>query len=100
MCCRAKCNNVPCPSDSQVNDTNKCVAACPQGNGSAADTQRYSDCEQNCYNSHYFPATSVNNRQAGTTSTGNTVMTETGTTTRSMGMYIFISSQDSFLTLS
>ncbi|KAJ5807906.1 hypothetical protein N7474_009175 [Penicillium riverlandense] len=78
VCCRARCYKVPCPSDSQANDTNSCVAACPQGNGSAADTQRYSDCEQNCYSSHFFPATNVRNGQTETVSAGNTAVTETG----------------------
>ncbi|KAJ5601170.1 hypothetical protein N7510_010704 [Penicillium lagena] len=78
VCCRARCYKVPCPSDSQANDTNSCVAACPQGNGTAADTQRYSDCEQNCYSSHFFPATNAGSRQTETVSTGSTTVTETG----------------------
>ncbi|KXG54507.1 uncharacterized protein PGRI_076510 [Penicillium griseofulvum] len=54
ICCTAKCYKVPCPSDNQANDTNECVAACPQGNGSPADTQKYADCEQSCYRSHFW----------------------------------------------
>ena len=92
MCCRAKCYKVPCPSDSQANDTNHCVAACPQGNGTAADTQRYSDCEQRCYSSHFFPATDASGGQTETVSAGNSAVTETGAS-GSVGMYIFVSRQ-------
>lgn len=56
VCCIAACFKVPCPSDNQANDTNKCVSACPQGTGTPADTQKYADCEQKCFSSHFFPA--------------------------------------------
>ncbi|KAJ5179123.1 hypothetical protein N7492_002333 [Penicillium capsulatum] len=57
LCCIAACYKVPCPSDNQANDTNSCVAACPQGTGTPSDTQKYADCEQKCFSSHFFPAT-------------------------------------------
>ncbi|KAF7714630.1 Uncharacterized protein PECH_007211 [Penicillium ucsense] len=59
VCCIAQCYHVPCPSDNQANDTNNCVAACPQGTGSPADTQKYADCEQRCYSSHFLATTYV-----------------------------------------
>lgn len=73
MCCIAKCYKVPCPSDSQANDTNSCVAACPQGTGSPADTKKYADCEQSCYSSHFFPADG-----SSTSETASTAATATG----------------------
>ncbi|KAJ5086120.1 hypothetical protein N7532_010891 [Penicillium argentinense] len=63
ICCTAKCYKVPCPSDSQANDTNECVSKCPQGTGTPEDTKKYSDCQQACFSSHYFPID-------GTTATG------------------------------
>lgn len=45
---------VPSPSDSQANDTTKCVAKCPQGKGTAADNKAFGDCIQQCINAHYF----------------------------------------------
>jgi len=45
---------VPSPDESQANDTIACVAACDQGNGSAADTQAYAQCRDNCIAEHFF----------------------------------------------
>ncbi|KAJ5115465.1 hypothetical protein NUU61_001224 [Penicillium alfredii] len=73
LCCVAKCYKVPCPNDNQANDTNSCVSACPQGSGSPADTQKYAQCEQNCFSSHFFPANG-----AATTKTSTTDTTATG----------------------
>ncbi|KAG0161451.1 Metal-dependent phosphohydrolase, HD domain [Penicillium digitatum] len=76
ICCTAKCYHVPCPSDNQVNDTNKCVSACPQGNGSPADTQKYAECEQSCYNSHFWGGNG-----SGATTTYSSPTSSTGSTT-------------------
>ncbi|KAJ5474279.1 hypothetical protein N7475_003845 [Penicillium sp. IBT 31633x] len=72
ICCTAKCYKVPCPSDNQANDTNECVASCPQGTGSPADTQKYADCEQSCYSSHFWGGNGngATATRASTTSTG------------------------------
>lgn len=75
-CCVAVCYKVPCPSDSQANDTNSCVAACPQGTGTAADTKKYIDCQQNCFNSHFL-ATGTAATETGYS--GTTATTATGT---------------------
>ncbi|KAJ5911915.1 uncharacterized protein N7473_001218 [Penicillium subrubescens] len=90
VCCIAQCYHVPCPSDDQANDTNSCVAACPQGTGSPADTQKYADCEQKCYSSHFFPATgavaeatnSASSGSSGTTASGSSA-TQTGSSSNS-----------------
>ncbi|KAL7946352.1 hypothetical protein V8C42DRAFT_320340 [Trichoderma barbatum] len=52
--CQAHCIGVPSPDQSQVNATTACVAKCPQGNGSAAQTQVYKLCIDKCVNEHYF----------------------------------------------
>lgn len=87
VCCIAKCYNVPCPSDNQVNDTNSCVAACPQGTGTPADTKKYTDCQQACFSSHYFPiddstATGTSGSGSGSTASGS-MATETGSNSSS-----------------
>ena len=56
-CCVAGCYKVPCPSEDQANDTNDCVAQCPQGTGTPEDTQAYISCQNACFTSHFFPAT-------------------------------------------
>ncbi|KAJ5746789.1 hypothetical protein N7520_011971 [Penicillium odoratum] len=54
VCCIAKCYKVPCPDATQVEESNKCAAACPQGNGSTGDTQKYADCLQKCFDHYYI----------------------------------------------
>ncbi|KAJ6101795.1 hypothetical protein N7486_004222 [Penicillium sp. IBT 16267x] len=81
-CCIAKCYQVPCPSESQVNDTNKCVSACPQGTGTPADTQKYADCEKRCFDTYFFPAAGVT---ATTTSSGTTAFGTTASGTTASG---------------
>ncbi|PLB45171.1 hypothetical protein P170DRAFT_274320 [Aspergillus steynii IBT 23096] len=67
LCCVASCYKVPCPSDSQANDTVSCVAACPQGTGSPSDTDRYAKCQSSCYSSHFFPATKLSDSGSSAT---------------------------------
>ena len=57
LCCVASCHHVPCPNQSQANNSNECVAKCPQGSGTPADATRYAQCEQGCFSTHYFPIT-------------------------------------------
>ncbi|KAK2065904.1 hypothetical protein LY76DRAFT_136713 [Colletotrichum caudatum] len=52
--CQSKCISVPNPNESQVNQTTACVAACPQGDGSAEQTQKYADCSQKCINQYFY----------------------------------------------
>lgn len=77
-CCRAKCMNVPCPSDQQANDTNACVAKCDQGDGSEADTQAYADCQARCITTTFFPGTASATDSASSTSSGDSSATTTG----------------------
>ncbi|OGM45559.1 hypothetical protein ABOM_006480 [Aspergillus bombycis] len=79
LCCIAGCFQVPCPNDSQANDTNTCVAACPQGSGTPADTDRYAACQSSCYSSHFFPITATGNSGASKTSASDSDATTTGT---------------------
>ncbi|KAJ6119204.1 hypothetical protein N7523_003484 [Penicillium sp. IBT 18751x] len=83
-CCVADCYKVPCPNEAQANDTNSCVAACPQGNGTAADTKKYTDCQNACFNSHFLAtgaAASETGFTASSTTTTGTLATATATTT-------------------
>ncbi|KAJ6446046.1 cell division control protein 54 [Purpureocillium lavendulum] len=52
--CQSHCITVPNPDENQVNATNKCVAACPQGDGSPAQTDKYSQCVQKCIADNYY----------------------------------------------
>jgi hypothetical protein len=58
---------VPTPDNQNVEQTTACVAACPQGNGTAEDNLAYSDCVQGCIGQYYFTNTGTPNP----TSTGN-----------------------------
>ncbi|GES59722.1 hypothetical protein ATEIFO6365_0002005300 [Aspergillus terreus] len=79
-CCIAACYKVPCPSDSMANATNTCVAACPQGSGTPADTDAYSQCQARCFSSHFFPASATN---AGSQATGGSSGSSDATATKS-----------------
>ncbi|KAK1139936.1 hypothetical protein N8T08_011013 [Aspergillus melleus] len=79
LCCVAQCYKVPCPSDSQADDTVSCVAACPQGTGSPSDTDRYAKCQSSCYSSHFFPATKLTDSDSKTTATSNSDSKTTAT---------------------
>ncbi|KAI0966934.1 hypothetical protein F4678DRAFT_262691 [Xylaria arbuscula] len=59
--CRANCIAVPSPDTQNVNATTACVAACPQGNGTAAENQAYSDCVQQCIGEYYYTTTGTPN---------------------------------------
>jgi len=52
--CQAHCISVPSPNQSQANATNECVAKCPQGNGSAAQTNAYKNCIDQCVAQNFF----------------------------------------------
>ncbi|OAA61166.1 hypothetical protein SPI_05190 [Niveomyces insectorum RCEF 264] len=49
--------DVPNPDTAQVNATNNCVAACPQGNGTATDNLNYANCVSACIGENYFTST-------------------------------------------
>jgi len=71
--CRAKCIAVPNPTEEQVNDTNECVAACPQGNGTESDILAYGNCVDGCIGQHYFTSTGTPQATGGSTpGSGNT----------------------------
>ena len=57
VACTAKCVVVPSPDASQANATNECVAACPQGNGTATDNLNYENCVSGCVGRFYFTST-------------------------------------------
>ncbi|KAI1754993.1 hypothetical protein F4782DRAFT_489592 [Xylaria castorea] len=59
--CRADCVAVPSPDVQSVNATTACVAACPQGNGTAADNEAYANCVQGCIAQYYYTSTGTPN---------------------------------------
>ncbi|EHK24761.1 uncharacterized protein TRIVIDRAFT_110725 [Trichoderma virens Gv29-8] len=52
--CQAHCIAVPSPDQSQVNATTACVAKCPQGDGTPAQTNTYKLCIDKCIQDHYY----------------------------------------------
>jgi hypothetical protein len=52
--CRADCITVPSPNEGAVIETNDCVAACPQGNGTEADINNYDSCVRGCISEHFY----------------------------------------------
>ncbi|CAG7986442.1 unnamed protein product [Penicillium salamii] len=83
ICCTAKCYKVPCPSDNQADDTNSCVSACPQGNGTPADIQKYADCEQSCYSSHFWGGHGATATHPSTSTSSGSTATQTGSSSSS-----------------
>lgn len=73
--CQAQCITVPAPSEQQANQTTECVAACPQGNGTEADINNYSQCVSGCI-SQYFYSTSGAVAQATATGTSDVTSVE------------------------
>lgn len=84
--CQAACITVPSPNSAMVNATTSCAANCVQGSGSAADTQKYSDCVQSCISSFFF-TTMLNTAATGAESTAAATGSDV-TTTNSAGSTI------------
>jgi hypothetical protein len=91
--CTSKCIAVPNPNESQVrshsfyqlsrphprltgpqlqvNATNTCVAACPQGNGTEADIANYSNCVSGCIAANYYTSSIGTPQPTGSAGNGN-----------------------------
>lgn len=54
--CAATCLGNPNPTPEQVNETTKCAAACPQGNGTQAETEAYGKCQRACTVKYFLPS--------------------------------------------
>ncbi|PWY86955.1 hypothetical protein BO70DRAFT_214527 [Aspergillus heteromorphus CBS 117.55] len=86
ICCIAACYEVPCPNNSQVNDTTSCVAACPQGSGSASDQKAYASCESSCVSSYFLAtATGASGSSATKGSSSDASTTKSGSSSTSTG---------------
>ncbi|KAK5628124.1 hypothetical protein RRF57_003839 [Xylaria bambusicola] len=86
--CRANCIAVPSPDAQNVNATTSCVAACPQGNGTMADNDAYSDCVQGCIGEFYYTTTGTPNlatKAGGSASDATASVSEVKTTITSGG---------------
>jgi len=83
--CQAHCITVPSPNTQNIENTDKCVAACPQGNGSPAETDKYSACVQSCIKQNYYvssegtPNATGGSGGSGSGSGVDTMVTPTGT---------------------
>lgn len=52
--CAAQCVGVPYPTSGDTEDTRKCVAKCPQGDGTEEDTAKYAECSNECFKSYFY----------------------------------------------
>lgn len=52
--CQAACVGVPAPNEQMINDTDKCARNCVQGNGTAEETEAFSNCVQGCISSSFL----------------------------------------------
>lgn len=69
---------MPNPDPAAANATNNCVAACPQGNGTAADNLNYKNCVDGCIGKYYFTSSGTPEATAGSGSgSGGGVVTTT-----------------------
>ncbi|KAJ4264239.1 hypothetical protein NW762_005433 [Fusarium torreyae] len=85
--CQSQCITVEEPDEENIEATTKCIATCPQGNGSESDTEKYSVCAQKCVDDNYRISESgtpretaaasdkdeVSSAEASATSTGSAV---------------------------
>jgi len=86
--CEAKCIIVPNPNSLAVNQTNTCVAACDQGDGSEAANAAFGKCEQACIASYYMTVTEIGGGGSGSAATAapsvSVSITVTGGTTTTL----------------
>jgi len=66
--CRADCLGSPAPTKEDIENTTECVAACPQGDGSTADSEKYKICQSACIDSKFSPNPSGGDKPSGTDS--------------------------------
>ncbi|EEU47887.1 uncharacterized protein NECHADRAFT_98822 [Fusarium vanettenii 77-13-4] len=62
---------VPSPNEKQVNATNECVANCPKGKGSEADTQKYAACLEQCVSDNYWKTVDGTPRETAASGSSN-----------------------------
>jgi len=74
--CNAACLGTPTPTKDQADQNTKCALACPQGNGSQADTEAYGKCLRACAEKYFLPNVS-NMPNSGATTTGTNAPTAT-----------------------
>lgn len=75
--CAATCLGNPNPTAEQVNETTKCAAACPQGNGTQAETEAYGKCQRECTVKYFLPNPSSVPSSGATQTDGTSVPTAT-----------------------
>ncbi|PUU78128.1 hypothetical protein B9Z19DRAFT_1065335 [Tuber borchii] len=68
--CRAQCLGSAAPNDGAANATNECVAKCPKGDGSQAQTDQYAACANSCINTIFLSTSSVAPAATGSSGSG------------------------------
>ncbi|KAK0387602.1 hypothetical protein NLU13_3848 [Sarocladium strictum] len=63
--CKARCNPVPNPSETQVIQLDKCVGDCPKGDGSDAGSAKYAECRASCISEYYYNTSEGTPRATG-----------------------------------
>jgi len=81
--CRAACISAATPDATAANNTNNCVAACPKGNGTAAENAAYATCLEGCIKK-YYTSTGAAATATGDSGNNNAASTGTGTVTGSV----------------
>jgi len=66
--CEADCLGSPAPTEEDTQNTTECVAACPQGDGSTEDSEKYEKCQSACINDKFSPSPSGDDDASGTDS--------------------------------
>ncbi|KAI1197515.1 hypothetical protein F5X97DRAFT_176553 [Nemania serpens] len=89
--CRANCIAVPSPDDDSVNATTSCVAACPQGNGTAEDNDAYAKCVDGCIGQYYYTTTGTPNLATSNAGNDDSSVTQVPTTIVTDGSTIITS---------
>lgn len=89
--CRANCIAVPSPDNANVNATTSCVAACPQGNGTAEDNDAYAECVKGCIGEYYYTTTGTPNLATSKAGNDDSSVTQVPTTIVSDGSTIVTS---------
>ena len=90
--CEAACVGSAHPNSLQVNQTDDCVAKCPQGDGSESASEQYSTCVQGCISSYYPSTQTVAGASVATVTSVSATTTGTATGKATGELILFTSS--------
>jgi len=83
--CAAKCLGNPAPTKDMVNATTECMAACPQGNGTAPETAKYAACQTKCINDQFLSNSGSSNSSSDSSSSDSGSGSSNSTATQTTG---------------